>query len=86
MQAYLICCTKVLLNEIVTLRLTQRDVAITLSMALRSEAAGYDTIDWEAVADAAVTRWSPAGWRRLKERAYGMAQRQVRGEGVNLTS
>lgn len=78
MRTHLICCTQVLLNEIVKLRLPQRDVALTMAMALRSEAAGADTVDWSAVGDAAVTRWSASGWRRIKERAHGIAQGRIK--------
>jgi hypothetical protein len=64
---YLACCTFVLVNEIENLRLPQKDVALTFAMALRSEAHGRDKVDWEKVGAAALRRWKPSGWMRVKE-------------------
>ena len=66
-KVYLACCTWVLCNEIETLRLPQKDVAITFAMALRSEEAGRDKVDWDKVGAAALRRWKPSGWMRVKE-------------------
>ena len=77
MSINLVCGTMVLLNEIETLKLPQRDVALTMAMAMKSEAEGVDRIDWERVAQAALDRWSPSGWRRIKERAWGIAEGRI---------
>lgn len=76
-QIYLTCCTFVLCNEIENLRLTQKEVAITFASALRSEAAGADKVDWEKVGAAAVKRWSPSGWSRVKERGWAIAEGRI---------
>lgn len=67
MPMYLTACTFVLCNEIETLRLSQAEVAKTFAMALRSEAAGVSEVDWEKVGAAALRRWKPSGWVRVKE-------------------
>lgn len=66
MPMYLTACTFDLCNEIETLRLPQKEVAKTFAMALRSEAAG-SKVDWEKVGAAALSRWKPSGWVRVKE-------------------
>lgn len=66
-EIYLACCTFVLCNEIENIRLSQNDIAITFAMALRSEQAGADKVDWERVGAAALRRWKPSGWMRVKE-------------------
>ena len=75
---YMTCCTFTLLNEIEKLKLPQKDVALTFAAALKSEAAGVDKVDWKKVADAAVKRWSPSGWRRVKERGWAIAEGRIK--------
>ena len=82
MPMYMVCCTKVLLSEIEELKMNQRDVAITFAAALKSEAAGVDIVDWEAVAAAALQRWSPAGWKKLKEIGWRIHQTGKTGGGL----
>ena len=71
---YMTACTFVLCNEIETLKLTQKEVALTFAMALRSEAAGIDKVDWRKVGEAAVKRWSASGWSRVKELGWAYAE------------
>jgi hypothetical protein len=77
MKIYMTACTFVLLNEIENLKLPQKDVALTFAMALKSEAAGVDKVDWERVGSAAVKRWSPSGWVRVKERGWAIYEGRV---------
>lgn len=70
MQMYMTSTTWVLLNEIETLRLPQKDVAKTFALALRSEHAGVCKTDWEKVGAAALRRWRPSGWQRVKEMGW----------------
>ena len=76
MPIYLTCCTFVLVNEIETLRLPQKDVALTFAMALRSEASGCDKVDWDKVGAAALRRWKPSGWMRVKELGWAYFERR----------
>jgi len=56
------------LGEIADPRMRQTDVAKTLALAL--EWGQLEEIDWGAVSAAAIERWSPAGWRRIKRLAW----------------
>lgn len=75
---YMTACTFVLCNEIETLKLPQKEVAKTFAQALRSEDAGIYKTDWGKVADAALKRWSPSGWRRLKEMGHAIYERSTK--------
>lgn len=75
---YMTCCTFVLCNEIETLRLPQKDVALTFAAALKSEEAGIDKVDWEKVGAAALRRWKPSGWMRVKERGWGIYEGRIK--------
>jgi hypothetical protein len=74
MRINMVCCTSVLLREIADKKMNQKDVALTFAMAIKSEAEGADRVDWEKVGAAAVERWSPSGWRRIKERGWAIAE------------
>jgi len=74
MSMNLVCCTSALLREIADKNAKQKDVALTFAMALKSEAECADRVDWEKVGAAAVERWSPSGWRRIKERGWAIAE------------
>jgi hypothetical protein len=56
------------LSEIRNPRTGQRDVAQTLALAM--EWGQREAVDWGAVSAAAVARWGPAGWRRIKRQAW----------------
>lgn len=75
-QINMVCCTMVICNEIER-GIPQRDIALSFAMALKSEAQGADAPDWEKIADAALKRWGPSGWRRLKERGWGIAEGRI---------
>ena len=62
----LACCTSVLLREIADRQSTQKDIAKTYAMALRSS----ETTDWAAVNYAILQRWKPSGLVRIKEWAW----------------
>ena len=70
MPFYMQDCTRILVEEIEELRLSQNDVAITFAAAMRSEAAGADKPDWGKVGQAALKRWGPAGWKKVKDRGW----------------
>jgi hypothetical protein len=85
-KIYLACCTFVLVNEIENLRLPQKDVAVTFAMALRSEAAGRDTVDWDKVGAAALRRWKPSGWRNVKELGWAYYERRKTPDFLKSTA
>ena len=72
---YMTACTFVLCNEIESLKLPQKEIAKTFAQALRSEYAGVYRTDWEKVGTAALNRWGPSGWRRLKEMGHRIHDR-----------
>lgn len=78
MRFYMTCCTMVLLNEIEELKLSQKDVALTYAAAMRSEKAGVDNPDWGVIGAAGQKRWGPAGWKRVKDRAWGIYEGRVK--------
>ena len=78
MAIYMTCCTFVLVNEIENLRLPQKDVALTFAAALRSEAAGVDKVDWAKVGEAAMRRWKPSGWLRVKRIGWAIADGKIK--------
>jgi hypothetical protein len=69
-QINLVCCTQVLLQDIFCKEATQKDVALTYAMALKSEAQGADKPDWGQVNRAILARWSTAGLKRIKKLAW----------------
>lgn len=62
----LACCTEVLLNEIAHKELTQKDIAMTYGLALRSS----HPTDWPDVNRAIIERWSLSGLKRIKKAAW----------------
>jgi len=71
---YLVCCTSTLLAEIGN-GATQKQLAATYALAMRSEAAGADKTDWSCVNRAIVKRWSMSGLVRVKDMAWRIARR-----------
>lgn len=68
MTVYLIGCTETICDE-VALGLTQKSIAITYAMALRSQEAGMDSPDWKAINTAILSRWKMSGLERIKKMA-----------------
>lgn len=68
-QINLVCCTQVILNEIAQ-GISQKSVALSYAMAIKSEAQGADEPDWPAINQAVIARWSRAGLIRVKNRAW----------------
>jgi len=62
-------CQATLLREIADRGMKRRDVAQTYALALKSSE--HDRIDWRAVNEAIITRWSPHALVWIKERAWG---------------
>ena len=77
MQINLICCTQTIVREIATKGITQRDVALTYAMAIKSKHEGADDPDWEAINKAILARWSMSGLERIKKRAWDILEGKV---------
>jgi hypothetical protein len=73
---HLVCCTWVICNEIEQ-GLTQKDIALTYAMALRSATAKADIPDWETINRAIIKRWSMSGLERIKKRAWGIVSGKI---------
>jgi hypothetical protein len=69
-QINLVFCTQVLLQDIGCKEATQKDIALTYAMALKSYSQGADKPDWEAINGAILARWSMSGLERIKKLAW----------------
>lgn len=74
---YLVCCTQVICNEVAHKEITQRDVALSYAMALKSEAQGADKPDWKQINEAIIARWGKDGLTRVKNRAWAIAEGRI---------
>ncbi len=72
----LICCTDVIRDEL-ALGFTQKDLAVTYAMAIKSEMQGADKPDWRAINTAILTKWQMSGLERIKKRAYDILSGKV---------
>ena len=70
----------ILMREIEELGISQKDVALTYAAALRSVAAGADKPDWGTIGAAGLKRWGPVGWKRVKDRAWGIYEGRIAGK------
>ena len=73
MSIYLIDCTETICDEVARGH-SQKSVAITYAMALRSQAAGMDKPDWKVINTAILSRWKPSGLERIKKIAIDLAR------------
>lgn len=69
-KVYLACCQSVILNEIAQKECTQRQIAQTYAMSIRSEQENGEAIDWKVVNSAIMERWSRSGLERIKNMAW----------------
>ena len=67
-------CEKVLLNEIAIPKMKRLDIALTYRLALMSSES--KSIDWVKVNMAIIERWSMAGLKWIKNRAWGYGRRK----------
>ncbi len=66
MRIELALCTRTLLGEIAMSEMKRNDVAKTYALALRSS----EQVDWRAVNQAILDRWSPHALKWIKDRAW----------------
>lgn len=74
----LACCESVLLNEISQKECKRADIAQTYAMAIASSEATNGLINWSTVNNAIVARWSKAGLKWIKERAWKIVERSTK--------
>lgn len=66
----LVCCTDVILQDLGAAQATQKDVALTYAMALKSQMQNADRPDWPTINKAIIARWNMKALERIKKRAY----------------
>ena len=72
----LVCCTQTICNEIAQ-GVTQKSVALTYAMAMKSQLQGDDAPDWPTINQAILERWSFNGLVRVKKRAHDILSGKV---------
>lgn len=68
----MVCCTEVILNEVSHKEITQRDVALSYALAIKSQMQGADKPDWGKINRAIIARWSMPGLERIKKGAFDL--------------
>jgi hypothetical protein len=69
-QTNLVGCTDAILQEIGNQSITQKDVAMTYALAMKSAFQGADKPDWMTINRAIIDRWSMSGLKRIKKFAH----------------
>lgn len=77
-QINLVCCTQVILQDLAAREVTQKDVALTYAMAIKSAAQKADAPDWETINKAIISKWSVRGLERVKKRAHDILSGNVK--------
>jgi hypothetical protein len=77
-QVNLVCCTEVLLQDIRAKEATQKDIALTYAMAIKSASQGDDRPDWPTINRAILDRWSMSGLERIKKRAFDILSGKIK--------
>ncbi len=65
----MICCTDTIIDEVAG-GLTQKDVALSYALAIKSASQGADQPDWAAINEAILKRWKMSGLERIKKQAF----------------
>ena len=73
----LVCCTQVICNE-VSLGCTQKDIALSYAMAIKSQAEGADLPDWKTINGAILSKWKMSGLERIKARAFDLLSGKIK--------
>lgn len=76
-QINLVCCTQVILQDLGAKECTQKDLALTYAMAIKSEAQHADKPDWPTINKAIIGRWSMSGLERIKKRAFDILSGKI---------
>lgn len=73
----LVCCTQVICAEVKDKHATQKQVALTYAMAIRSASHKADAPDWKVINQAILSRWKMSGLERIKKRAWDLLAGKV---------
>lgn len=73
----MVCCTDTILQDVGAREATQKDVALTYAMAIKSQAEGADKPDWRTINKAIVARWNMKALERIKKRAFDILAGKV---------
>jgi len=77
-QINLICCTQVICDQVAVRQATQKDVALSYAMAIKSAAQKADDPDWKAINGAILARWKMSGLERIKKRAFDILSGKIK--------
>ena len=72
----LVCCTDTICDE-VKAGATQKSIACTYAMAIKSQAEGADQPDWPTINRAILAKWKMSGLERIKKRAFDILAGRV---------
>lgn len=72
-QINLVCCTQVILNDLEKGG-TQKGIALTYAMAIKSEAQQADKPDWKAINEAIIAKWGVRKLAYIKKRAWDILE------------
>lgn len=75
-QINMVCCTQVICNEVLQ-GVSQKGIALSYAMAIKSAAQGADKPDWHAINTAILGRWKMSGLERIKKRAFDILAGKV---------
>ena len=71
-QINLVCCTQVICDQVGEKQATQKDIALSYAMAIKSAAQKADEPNWRAINEAILARWKMSGLERIKKRAFNI--------------
>jgi len=80
-QINLVCCTQVILQDLRAREATQKDIALTYAMAIKSYQSGADDPDWTKINKAIVAKWSTSGLDRVKKIAWDILEGKRHSDG-----
>ena len=73
----LVCCTEVLIQECGIKEATQKGIAMTYALALKSQMQRADMPRWPEINKAIIDRWGMKALERIKKRAYDILTGKV---------
>lgn len=72
----LACCTDTICDEIAA-GFTQRQIALTYAMAIKSQAQRADKPDWPKINQAIISKWKMSGLERIKKLAFDFLRGKI---------
>lgn len=74
----LVCCTEVIVEECKMPEATQKSVAMTYALALKSQMQRADMPRWPEINKAIIDRWNMKALERIKLRAYNIVTGKIK--------